>query len=283
MKTIIINSSNYVSGTNNTYRYTFPQPTTFQDGNKIGYSQASIYNSTFNITSARGNNTFSIIWNDNTTSITYNATISDGYYSVSDLNFFLQSFCITNYLYVTDANGDNVYFLELTVNAPRYSVQLNSYALPTSATATTLGYTIPSSATWAFPSTAKTPQIVISSSLGNIIGFAAATYPSSVLSTTQSFLSTKSPVVSPVDSYIFTCNLINSPYSIPNNVFFSLPLTAALGELVVQTPAQIVFNNIAPNQYTTIEIKLFDQLFNTLILNDYALVLTLVIVEKDEV
>lgn len=282
MKTIILNSSNYVSGSYNTYTYTLPIATKFDDGDLVGLASCSLYNSTFNITSARGNNTFSIIWNADFT-VTYSATISDGYYSISDLNYFIQSFCITNLLYVTDSNGDYVYFVELLTNAPRYAVQLNIFSLPTSAQATTLGYTRPSGASWNYPAAQKSPQLVVSSALGNILGFDAGTYPpSSATLSPLSYLSTKSPTVSPVDSYVMTCNLINSSLSIPNNVFYSIALTVGLGSLISVSPAQIVFNDIASNIYNKITIQFYDQLFNPLILNDYNLVLTLAIKRKGE-
>lgn len=282
MRTIILNSSNYVSGTYNTYTYTLPVDTKFNDGDTVGVASIAIYNSTFNITSARGNNTIQIIWNANSTT-TYTLTIPDGYYSVSDLNYYIQSYCITNNLYMTSNSGaNNIYFVELLTNAPRYSVQLNCFPLPTSAQATTLGYSLPSGATWSLPSSASTPQVVVSSSFNNLIGFSTGTYPSSVQTTTQTFLSTSVPIISPIDSYILTCNLINSPLSSPNNVLFSLPLTVGLGSLVTLSPAQIVFNDIAPNIYSKITVTFYDQLFNSLKLNDYELVLTLAIKKYDE-
>ena len=282
MRTIIINSSNYVSGTFNTFTYNLPVSTKFNDGDTVGVASIALYNSTFNITSARGNNTFQIIWNANT-SVTYTLTIDDGYYSVSDINYFIQSFCITNKLYMTDATGNNIYFVELVINAPRYSVQLNSFALPTTAQATTLGYSIPSGASWTAPTAASTPQLVISNTFGSLIGFANGTFPSSIQTTTQSFLSTVVPVLSPIDSYNIPCNLINSPYSSPNNTFYSLPLSAGLGSLINVSPSQIVFNDIAPNVYNKITLIFYDQLFNALKLNDFEVTITLAIKAFNEI
>ena len=64
--------------------------------------------------------------------MTYTLTFEDGYYSVSDINFRIQQFCILNNLYVTSNSGANiVYFIELVVNSVRYSTQINVYAIPT--------------------------------------------------------------------------------------------------------------------------------------------------------
>jgi hypothetical protein len=60
MRTNIINTSNHVENTDNKYVYTFPSTVKFNDGDAIGVSSVALYNSTFNITSSRGNNTFTI-------------------------------------------------------------------------------------------------------------------------------------------------------------------------------------------------------------------------------
>lgn len=282
MRTLVINSSNYVSGSGNTYTYNLPSSWTVKDGDQIGVAAVSIYNNTFNVTAARGNNTLTILWNaDTQTSSTL--TIPDGYYSSSDLNYQIQQFCILNNLYVTNSSGNYIYFVEIQQNAPRYSLQLNTYYLPTSAMATTLGYTKPASALWSFPSTNKCPQVVISSSFGNLLGLNAGTYPStSTTISNQQFISTKTPVISPIDSYILTCNMVNSPYSIPSNVFFTIPLNGSLGQLISIYPSQIVFNDVAPNVYNYITIKIYDQLFNQLTLNDTEMTLTLAILEAKD-
>ena len=99
-------------------------------------------------------------------------------------------------------------------------MQLNSYYLPTNANAIPLGYTKPSGATWSYPISNQTPQLTFNSAFGNLIGFSAQTYPASIQSTNQSIVSTQTPIISPVNSYVLTCNLINSRYLIPSNTFF---------------------------------------------------------------
>ena len=114
VKSIIINSSNFVQGSGNRFVYQFPNTARFQAGTGIGVAGIAIYNSLQNITVARGNNTLVLSW----LGITYNFVISPGYYSVSDLNFYLQNQCILNGLYCTSNNGaSNVYFIELAINS----------------------------------------------------------------------------------------------------------------------------------------------------------------------
>ena len=79
-RTLIINSSNYLQGSGNRYIYNFPTAARFEAGSSIAVSNLAIYNSIQNITSLRGNNRLTFIW----LGTTYNWTIPDGYYSVSD-------------------------------------------------------------------------------------------------------------------------------------------------------------------------------------------------------
>jgi hypothetical protein len=275
-KTIVINSSNYVQNSGNKYVYNFPQTSYFSAGSGIGVSNISIYNSIQNITQKRGNNVIILNW----LGTNYIFNFPDGYYSVSDINFFLQQQCILNGLYVTANSGaDNVYFFELVVNSIRYSTSLNFYAIPTDAQATSLGYTKPANATWTYPVSPQTPSLSFGQPFGNLIGFTFGTYPPTVQSTNVQYLSTSTPVISPVDSLILTCNLINSKYSVPNNILFTVPITTALGTIIQVGISSIVFNDILPQNFSTLEITIFDQLFNPVILLDKELTLTLVIQE----
>ena len=284
MRTIVINSSNHVEGTRNKFIYTFPSQLKLTENHRVGVSGVSMYNSTFNIESKRGNNVLTLIWNaDSQTSYTF--TFPDGYYSVAQMNEFLQQQMILNNLYVTNSSGQYVYFVELVTNSSRYAVQLNTYFLPTSANATSLGYTKPSVASWNYPTANKCPQLTLNANFGSLIGFEAGTFPSgSSVSTNQEFISTKEPKLNVVDNYIMTCNMIsNVDYSIPSNILFTIPLTVGLGRLMSITPASVVMNHIAANHYREIVIEFFSQDFQPLELNDYELTLTLVISdEKDD-
>ena len=278
-KTLVINSSNYVIGSNNKFVYRFPNTQKFEAGSSIGLSSISIYNSTFNIERNRGNNVIQIIW----LGTTYTLIIDDGYYNVSDLNFRIQQFCILNNLYLLSNGGSNIiYFVELAMNSVRYSIQLNLYAIPTSIQALNMGYTIPTNAIWTFPVTSTTPQFnILSQTFGNLIGLNFGLYPVTTQNSTQSFLSTTTPIISPVNSYVMTCNLLNSKYSIPNTTFFSLPLSGSLGTLITSNVSTVVFNTINPQSYNEIVITFFDQYFNPLILHDFDCTITLAIKEPD--
>ncbi len=70
-------------------------------------------------------------------------TIPDGYYDIPALNAYLQFIMIQNGHYLVDANGNNVYFLEIVYNPTEYLCQVNSFCLPGSLVGTTLTMAVP--------------------------------------------------------------------------------------------------------------------------------------------
>ena len=272
---ILINSTHYITGTNK-YVYKFPRPVQFQKGCKVSLFSFSMYNSTFNISSSFGNNTFSIIW----LGTTYNFIIPDGYYSYTDLNNFIAYCLLSNNLYFKTTSNP-VYPISLTQNNPQYSAQLNILYIPTSAQATTLGYSLPTGATWTFPSTAQTPQLKISKALGTILGFTQLIFPSTVQTTTQSFLSTTLPIISPVYCYLLTCNLIESHYNNVPTLLQQIPINVSFGSLIKFYSPQLNQIDIREGIYSEIQIQLFDQYYNNLQYKDYEITLTLLIDTPD--
>jgi len=76
-----------------------------------------------------------------------------------------------------------------------------------------------------------------------------------------------------------TCSLLNSPYSLPHNVFYTVPLSVGLSNIIVVSPSQFIWNEIAPNIYNQIVITFYDQLFNRITLMDTQITITLAIKE----
>ena len=278
---VILNSTNKVS--NAKYEYIFPSTQKFTAGTKVSLNSISMYNSIFNVEAVRSNNKISIIWNANT-SVQYDLTVSDGFYDISSLNFQIQSFCILNDLYmINDATGEYVYYINLLTNSTAYSAQLNIYPLPTTAEATALGYSIPVGASWTAPVSAKTPQLIIPvGTFGNLIGFQSATYPSAIQSTFQAILSTTTPQISPVNSILIGCNLINSAYANPSHIFASIPIKAGFGSLIDYESASPVATSISSGSYGKITIEFYSQFFELLRLHDDEVTIILNIHTPDE-
>ena len=276
MFVIIFNSTNIVAGSNNTkLRYNFPKAIKFEKNSQIALSGLNIFYSWYNINaSLYSNNTLQYVWFDATgiLNTTYTIVIPDGYYSVETLNEFIQSKLVGNGHYLTrTSDGKYVYHIELISNPTYYSVQLNVYYMLALAEST--GYVRGTgSIVWAFPTVRTCPQVIINSTnnFKELIGFRAGTYPvASNLTTFQTFLSTLTPMISPVSSLILTCSLCQQDLSTPDNVLscFTAGQTV-FGDTIVITPSALSFVNIREGTYNYIELNLFDQNMNPMMIRD---------------
>lgn len=240
MKTIILNSTNIQPGSSNsTLVYRFPTGgIKLEENDQLALTNLSIFYSWFNFNSTLYNNTtFTYTWIDATV---HTVTIPNSNLNITDLNAYLRSVMVTNTHYLLDG-ADIVVFLELVLNISKYAVQFNALTVPTAAQATTLGYTLPSGATWAFPISAVSPQITISSmnNFGTVIGFNAGTYPAAPSATNFSKLSDNAPQVSPITSLVLTCSLVDNDIASPSELLYCFPIPdVAFGTLI--TPSYYV-------------------------------------------
>jgi hypothetical protein len=189
MRTLIINSSNVVPNTNNSvYKYNFPAGNVeFVKGQKLALGSVQMYYSTFNITSAQGNNQFSYIWVDGR-EITI--TIPDGFYQVSTLNDFLHFVMVQQGHYLLDTAGNYYYFITFVINSATYAIDVSTFPISlatypvstyTIGTYTSAIITTSSPATpvaWSRPTNQITPMVrILANNFRNICGFQAGYYP----------------------------------------------------------------------------------------------------------
>jgi hypothetical protein len=275
---ITLNKTNLVENNqnNNVFRYRFPGTASFKD-TKIALSQCSTFYSWRNITARFENNTFQYIWTDGSGSSTHTVLFPDGFYSVSNLNTFLQSVMISNGHYLVNDNGDNVYYLELIENPTFYSVQLNVFPFPTALPAL---WTNPNSLT--FPASPSTPQFVIpNNNFAVLIGYIPDTYPSTIQTTTQSFLSNTTPQLNTISNIILSCNLVNNRYANPTSILFSFNAAGVqYGGLIDSSPNEVIFYDVQEGSYQFVEITFLDQTLNAVQLLDPDVIITLVFKSK---
>ena len=274
---LILNSSSLVlnGSLNNTYRYTFPSGSVKFNGSKVAVANVSMYYSWYNITATQNNNSFQLIWPIGAGTNTYTITLPNGFYDISEINSYLQQFCITNGLYLINGSGQYVYYAEFITNSNYYAIQFNAYSIPTSLP---VGYTAPSN--WVgYPTTAYTPQLIVpSTNFRNIIGFNAATLPSSQQTSTYSKLSDITPQVTPVQSVVMACTLLNNRYSNPSTILYSFsPAGTAFGSVIQANPNQLSFIDIQDGNYPYFDVQFYDQNFNSLQINDTNLIIQLLI------
>ena len=185
---------------------------------------------------------------------------------------------IANGHYLVNSTGDYVYYMEIVLNTSRYAYQLNCYSLPSVLPS---GWSNPAGIT--FGST-NTPYIIITSnSFGKLIGFSSGTYPPAPTTSNYSILSNISPNITPVNSVLMQCNLVNNPLSIPSKLLFGFSPNTTFGSAINITPSEFAYNDIQQGYFSSIDIQFTDQNGNNLIINDSNLVVQLVIRKKSEI
>jgi hypothetical protein len=247
VSTIILNQSNIANLNNGNNQLVFKFPNSVRLSNHaLAVSNVSMFYSWYNISTSLQNNIFQYTWSNDGTAVdnTYTITIPNGTWNISDINGFLQNEMINNNTYAIDASGNYVYYLEMVVNAIEYGIQLNSFAVPTS---------FPSGWTYArtIPTTSFTPQFIIPANFNKIIGFQPnTTFPLTINHTTnQSTISTQAPEVQPNPTLFLTCSGIQNPYTIPSSIIYSITPNANVGDQIVFTPPQLIFNKILEGTY----------------------------------
>ena len=283
--TLILNSSNVANtSTNTTFKYDFVQGGFTADNCEMCVSSISIPYSWNNVSTYYNNKTFSLIFPTAATTVTYSFVLPDGFYTVNDINYFIQQTCISNGAYLIDSSANNVYFTNMAYNATYYSIQVLLFSVPT-----TIGtYTRPTSGLYSttgtgLPATAYTPQLVIptSGSIGTIIGFASGTFPAAQTVTSQSLLSTLTPIGTTVNSLIMQCSLVSNRVTVPSDILDSMPITnTSFGTNIVYDPSFEKFVHIANGTYNGFTITFRDQNLNDIYAKDPNASITLMIRRK---
>ena len=178
-----------------------------------------------------GSNAFAYIFNGTS----YPVTLPDGYYSVSDINSFLQAVMLANghFLVLTDAAGitSPQFFLSLLPNATYATTTLSATPIPSTLPPNT---TNPNNLTLS----GLSPQIVLQSgTLSQILGFVAGTYPATPSATPFQLngSSTGSPSPSnPTQLITVNCSVVaQSQYNtFPNSIFTIVPSAYAHGSTI---------------------------------------------------
>jgi len=271
MRTLILNSSNVVAGTNNSvFEFQFVGGNVnLKKGQKVALASIQMYYSTFNITSAYGNNVFNYTWVDGTVN---QVLFPDGFYDADGINNYLHFVMLQNKHYLVDGAGDYVWFLTFSTNPTRYAIEVNSFGMSV-ALATSSTWTLPAGATWVIPTNFIVPELnVLANNFRNVVGFNAGDYPNSVIAgsppaqtqtpaytSTQTFLSSFTPQITPFSSFIVNCSLVNNDYAVPNSLIFSFSPQGTFGEQFTVAPNEYVFIDVLPAQYSRFRVFFTDQ------------------------
>lgn len=297
---IVLNQNNIVNdGGNNKLVYKFPSSINLTD-KYVAVSSVSMFYSWNNIDAIYSNNTLTYTWTAGGTTTTYTITIPNGIYEITDLNSYFQYVMIQNLTYWTNSSGQYVYPWEISVNATRYAIQINTFLVPTSATATTLGYVLPAGQSW--PTVTRNPVVTIPSAFNIIIGYTAGfatnanvsnaytpasatvnnNYESKNAGGTLSYLSNTSPQVQPNSNLLLNLSGINNPYTQPSGIIYSLNPSVAAGEAISEKPPNFMWNKFINGTYNELRLTLLGTDLRPIQINDPNMTILLTIRDANE-
>ena len=296
---LVLNQNNIVqNGNNSTLVYKFPNSIKLTD-KYIAVSSINMFYSWFNITQALGNNVFYFQW-DSAGAVS-TITIPDGLYEISQLNHYLQFWFIQNGYYYIDSNGTNVYMAEFILNVSRYAVQLNTF-YNYSAGSLPINLSLPASFP-GYPAQRQNPVITFPSNFNAIVGYTAgfssnpnilnAYVPPSPSTKSQnyvakstigtlSYLSNLAPQVQPNSNVLFSISNINSPYSQPSSVIYSISPAVAVGEQINDVPPNYCWVKLVDGTYSQLTLTLLGNNLQPLTIQDSNMTILLVIRDEKE-
>lgn len=303
MFVIVMNASNIVpDGKNNTLVYDFPNSVVLKD-KYIAVSQIVMYYAWFNITSTYTNNTLSYTWTVGGVTTTYDVVIPDGIYDIKDINAYLQWTMINNGTYLINPSGDNVYYLELLVNATRYAIQLNTFQVPT---ALPVGWSQPANFA-GYPAQTFNPIVTFPQYFYKIVGYNpvnnvyfssngnvnnAYVPPTNPTANdyfvakdgvgTLSYLSNTFPDVQPNSSIYLAISNINNPYAQPSSILYAITPNVAIGEQIIETPPNFMWNKMIDGTYNQLRVQFLGIDKNPIPIKDPNMTIMLTIRDKDE-
>ena len=288
--TLVLNSSNVSNtSTNTSFKYNFIQGGFQVKDMEMCVSSITLPYSFYNVSSYYNNRTFSLVFPTAATTTTINVILPEGFYTVTDINSYIQQVCIDYGAYLIDSTGNYVYYQQLVYNTTYYAVQLLLFSVPTTlptgysyATAGASGSIYTTSAK--LPTTAYVPRFYLapSGSIATIIGFAAgATYPSAVSTTSQSLSSTLVPVGSTINSLILQCSLVYNPCTVPSDVLDSMPIKdTSFGSNITYDPSFEKYVSLSNGTFNNFTFSFRDQNLNEIYARDPNCSITLIIRQK---
>ena len=258
--TIVLKSSNITDPTTNAvFKYDFPNSVNLID-HEVALISASMYYSWNNISTVLENRTFQYQYvNGSDTTQTVTVTLDEGLYEISDINKALQFSMINEGLYLTNNEGENVYYLEFVINTVRNSVDINTYSVPTDISG---GFTAPSN--WVgYPTTTYNPNLIVpsTSKFNEIIGYASGfeTGLNTGVGTTLSFSSSVSPNVQPNSNLLIDVGAFSdNRFSNPAGVIASIVPSVNVGALINVKPPEYVYSPIKNGIYSSVTVRLLN-------------------------
>ena len=282
---LVLNSSNVVGSNNNTFQFNFINGSFNVKDAEIAISSVQIPYSWYNVSTNYNNTKFSLVFPVGSSTSTLSIVLPNGYYTVVDIQNYIQQQCIANNYYLVNTSGNYVYYFDMVYSINYYAIQLIMIPVPTTLPT---GWTLPSAGTggWAtsLPTTGYTPQIILpaTGSIASIIGFSSGiTLPASLTTSAVNYLSTTTPLGSIVNSLVIHCSIVKNPVSSPTDILDAIPINISYGNNINYQPTFERWLNISDGTYSNLVITFTDQNMNTLYARDPNVTITLLLRKKN--
>lgn len=270
---------------------------------RLSLTNLNLYNSWYNITAARNNNTFQYVYPEGSAFVPHTVVLPDGSFeTVDEINDHLQLALLANgdyLIHYNDETGESTIdtFISIAASTYAYAYTITLNQLPAVITtrspvdgdgsgwfAPAAGYVTPVASVVNASDENFTPQFIIlatsagagttntngTTSFSKVMGIVPGTYGTNIISSGQVVVtSTFAPQIQYTSVVYVACNLVNMGDTNRNpNVFFQFVPNAPFGELVIVVPPYPVFVPVADSFYSYIQITLFDENFNPLQMQD---------------
>lgn len=293
---ILINSKNVVPGTNNnTYNFQFANTRTFKEGSKMCLSKLCVYYSWFNINkNLYNNNIISYKWFNSSGNLNTIVQIEfdDGFYSYDDMTEVIANVMFkmghytkgsTSYGFSLEQNPTSAsphFYIRLRENSTFYACELDIFSLPPNGTT---GITRGSNS-WALPSLATQPQLIIPSTntFNLLIGLNSGTYGGNQTTETEIKYSSFTPQITPCNSVIILNDLIKNEMGSPTSLFYSFTWNVNFGGMIFENSPTLQYMPILPGSYNSFNIFFRDQDMRPIHLKDNSLILEFLVEEPED-
>jgi len=274
---IVINAGNN-SGTPSKLIYNLAAAQYNASDLEVAVGNLYVYNSLYNVVASLYNNAFcQYIFPQDGGFVTVDVNFNNGFYSADALGEYIQRIMVQNNHYLTDKDGNIVYYLSINANAIYYGVSLTYTPVPTSLPA---GWTAPSG--FVFPVASVTPQLIVPSTNNfyQLIGYTPATIPATPQTSLYSIVSNLVPQISPSYAFLIKTNIVNDSsvnLTFPNVICqFSFATTSYQSQLFLNNP-YLMWYKMLDGNYPQFTFQFIDQLNRELPLQDPNVSITLLI------
>ena len=243
MSSIIINANNITNTTtNSTFQVDFDRTINLNDKH-ISLTSASLYFSWRNITTL--NNTFSYIWIDD---VEYYVVLPIGLYEISDIKAYFQFVMSQNDHVMTNTDtGSTVYFIDFVVSNTNYSIDILTYPVPASLPT---GFT----SDITFIGVEKNPRLKLPSAINEIFGY-EKDFITDAGSSILSFSSTIAPNVSPDNSVLIVCDMVENEFS-NLGILYAISPSVGIGSLIVDKPAYPIYSKLRNGNFNHLTFRI---------------------------